>query len=75
MDREQLHHQFVAAAAKAGGLSAYSRIVGVSKQSVAQSIARARPMPVEHVLKVEAALGINRSLLRPDIYPAEPAAS
>lgn len=30
-----------------------------------------RPLPPEHVLKVEAATGISRHELRPDIYPPE----
>ena len=51
----------------AGGASKLSRQLGISKQAVAQWW----EVPPIRVLAVEAASGISRHDLRPDIYPRE----
>jgi DNA-binding transcriptional regulator YdaS (Cro superfamily) len=48
----------------AGSRSALARIVGTSRQAVSQW----KRIPVERVLVIEAATGISRYELRPDIY-------
>jgi DNA-binding transcriptional regulator YdaS (Cro superfamily) len=55
----------------AGGQSALARICGVSQTAVWKWLQSSKRLPAEHVLKVEAATGISRHLLRPDIYPVE----
>ena len=57
----------------AGSQSALARIVGVSQQAVFKWIRRGKQLPPEHVLAVEAATGVSRYDLRPDIYPLEDA--
>lgn len=37
-------------------------------------LAEGRPLAPEHVLTVEAATGVSRHDLRPDIYPRDPVA-
>jgi DNA-binding transcriptional regulator YdaS (Cro superfamily) len=53
------------AKAKAGGLSALARALGVTPPAVAQW----SRIPVRHVLAVERVTGIRREELRPDFYP------
>lgn len=60
-----------AALEKAGSQSELARICGVSQPSVWAWISKAKSLPAEHVLAVEAATGISRHDLRPDIYPRE----
>jgi TorA maturation chaperone TorD len=55
----------------AGGVGALARKIGISQPSVS-NWAR---VPAERVLSVEAATGVSRALLRPDLYAAHPAAS
>lgn len=50
------------------------RLVGVSQAAVWQWLKDEKPLPAEHVLAVEAATGVSRHDLRPDIYPRELAA-
>lgn len=50
---------------KAGGPSALSRLLGIRPQAVSQW----RRIPVERVIEIERATGIDRHELRPDIYP------
>ncbi|MBU1605800.1 MAG: helix-turn-helix domain-containing protein [Alphaproteobacteria bacterium] len=54
-----------------GGQSALGRLVEVSQASVWRWLEKGKPLPAEHVLKVEAATGISRHDLRPDLYPRE----
>ena len=54
-----------------GSQSALARLIGVSQQAVFKWLAKARPLPAEHVLAVEAATGVSKHELRPDIYPDE----
>ena len=51
----------------AGGLTKLAASVGVSKQAVAQW----EEVPPLRVLAVEAASGVSRNELRPDLYPIE----
>lgn len=50
---------------KAGGVAALARILGIRSQAVSQW----DDPPVKRVLAIEAATGIPRHELRPDIYP------
>ena len=54
--------------------SEMARICGVKQPSVWAWVHGQKPLPAEHVLKVEAATGVSRHDLRPDIYPREKAA-
>lgn len=54
-----------------GGQSAMARLIGVTQPTVWAWLDRAKPLPAEHVLKVEEATGISRHDLRPDLYPRE----
>lgn len=58
---------------KAGGQAALARILGVRQSTVSSWLRRGTRLPAEHVLPIEAALGIPRYELRPDIYPPEEA--
>src|SRR3954447_20053947 len=55
----------------AGGVGALARKIGISQPSVS-NWAR---IPAERVLSVEAATGVSRTILRPDLYGNEPAAA
>lgn len=58
----------------AGGLGALAKTIGVSPQAVDKW--RRKGVPAERVLAIEAATGVSRHDLRPDVYPrAEPAAA
>lgn len=57
----------------AGSQSAFGRIVGRNQSTVHDWLSLEKPLPAEHVLTVEAATGISRHDLRPDIYPREAA--
>lgn len=50
--------------------SALARKVGVTHTAIAKWLSAGRP-PAERVLAIEAATGISRHALRPDIYPPE----
>ena len=57
----------------AGSQQALADLLGLKSQGTIQGwLAQGRP-PAERVLAIEAATGINRSELRPDLYPIEPA--
>lgn len=64
----------VASAAKVvGSQTALAKILGCTPQNVQRMCATGR-VPAEHVLKIEAASGVSRHDLRPDLYPeASPA--
>ncbi|WP_309660056.1 MULTISPECIES: YdaS family helix-turn-helix protein [unclassified Sphingomonas] len=66
----RLESVFASAVQKAGSQSAFGRIIGKRQSVVHDWLRRGVPLPAEHVLKVEAATGISRYDLRPDIYPA-----
>lgn len=55
----------------AGGYSKVGRQLGVTKQRIwswANTLGR---VPAEKVMDLEAAIGVPRSLIRPDLYPPE----
>ena len=58
-----------------GSQGKLARICGVSSTAVWKWMQSGKRLPAEHVLKVEAATGVSRHLLRPDIYPLSEAAS
>ncbi|WP_333839176.1 transcriptional regulator [Novosphingobium sp.] len=60
-----------AAIAAAGSQSELARRCGVSTTAVWKWAQSSKRLPAEHVLTVEAATGIPRHVLRPDIYPAD----
>ena len=55
----------------AGGQRATSRICGTSQTAVWKWLQSPKGIPAEYVLRVEAATGVSRHALRPDIYPIE----
>lgn len=56
---------------QAGGPSALARLLSEWGEPVSsQAISQWQQVPAERVLHVERASGIQRHLLRPDIYPA-----
>jgi DNA-binding transcriptional regulator YdaS (Cro superfamily) len=58
----------------AGSQSKFAAAVGTSQQLVSYWLTNRKALPAEFVLPAEAALGISRHDLRPDIYPKEQAA-
>jgi TorA maturation chaperone TorD len=52
----------------AGGIGALARKIGISQPSVSNW----SRVPAERVLSVEAATGVSREILRPDLYAREP---
>jgi DNA-binding transcriptional regulator YdaS (Cro superfamily) len=54
-----------------GSQGALAQIVGVTQQSVSEWCIKNKAIPPRHVLKVEAATGIPKEDLRPDIYPRD----
>lgn len=60
---------------RAGGHSALARICGCTPPNIAQLVDKGSLLPAEYVLKVEAATGVSRHILRPDIYPLDPPAA
>lgn len=62
---------FAEAVRKVGSQSAFARLVGKSQTSVFTLLRDGKPLWAESVLAVEAATGVSKELLRPDIYPPE----
>jgi DNA-binding transcriptional regulator YdaS (Cro superfamily) len=61
---------------KAGGQGKLARICGCTQGAIWQMLNKAEPkLSAEFVLKVEAATGVPRWELRPDIYPPDLPAS
>lgn len=56
---------------KAGSQAELARIAGVSTTAVWKWVQSSKRVPAEFVLKIEAATGVSRHDLRPDIYPRE----
>ena len=68
-----------AAVRAAGSQSAFARVLSTPDNLVRQSTVREwllthQRLPAEYVLRAEAATGVSRHDLRPDIYPREEAA-
>jgi len=59
------------AVALAGGQAALARLVGVRQPHIWNWLHRNGRVPAERVIAVEAATGVPRHELRPDIYPPE----
>lgn len=57
------------AVTRAGSQAALGRICGVTQPAVFKWLTEAKQLPAEQVLKVEAATGVLRHELRPDVYP------
>jgi DNA-binding transcriptional regulator YdaS (Cro superfamily) len=57
----------------AGSQSAFGRLIGKRQSTVNDWLKAGKPLPAEHVLKVERHTGISRHDLRPDLYPRESA--
>lgn len=60
-----------AAVAAAGSQSALARILGVSQRAVWRWVTEGKELPPKHVLAIEAATGVSKHDLRPDIYPRD----
>ena len=60
---------------RAGGQSAFARVVGLSQGYIHTLLRKELPLPADNevVLKAEAATGVSKHDLRPDIYPRDPA--
>lgn len=54
-----------------GSQGRMAKLCRVAQPTVWKWLNRDKPLPAEHVLAVEAATGISRHDLRPDIYPRE----
>ncbi len=59
----------------AGSQSEIARICGITQPAVWKWLQSTKRVPAEYVLRIEAATGVSRYHLRPDIYPVEPEAS
>jgi len=55
----------------AGGQSRLAKICDRTQGAISKLIASGRPLWAESVLNVEAATGVSRHDLRPDIYPRD----
>ncbi|WP_325435142.1 transcriptional regulator [Pseudomonas nitroreducens] len=60
------------AAKRAGSQTALAKSLGCTPQNV-QHMCSTGHVPAKHVLKIEAATGVSRTELRPDLYPASSA--
>ncbi len=60
-----------AAVERAGGQSALARKLGCSQPTVWYWLNKLGHVPAENVVGVEAASGVSRSNLRPDLYRAD----
>jgi len=56
---------------KAGSQAEIARIAGVSTTAVWKWVQSSKRVPAEYVRAIEAATGVSRHDLRPDIYPRE----
>lgn len=56
---------------KIGTQQAFADLLGVSQPRVWRWLNQSKQLPAEYVLDIEAATGVSRHDLRPDIYPRE----
>lgn len=70
-DGDSMTAAFRHAVAAAGGQVSFACLIGRTQGAVSKMLKAERPLPAEHVLKVEEATGISRHDLRPDLYPRE----
>lgn len=76
MGIEHLLDTPLAAAVRAAkSQSAFGRVIGKRQSTVFEWLKGNKALPAEHVLRVEAATGIPRHALRPDIYGPAPDAA
>lgn len=78
MDDSQLRcavEAFANAIRIAGSQTAIAKVCDCTPGAISQLVLRKRPLSARFVLKVEAATGISRHDLRPDIYPVEHAST
>ena len=68
---EDAFRAFEEAVAKAPGQVAFANICRCTQGNISQLMSARSLLPERHVIKVEAATGISRHRLRPDIYPPE----
>jgi DNA-binding transcriptional regulator YdaS (Cro superfamily) len=54
-----------------GSQAEFGRLCGVSQPAVWKWLQSSKRLPAEYCLAVEAATGVSKHLLRPDIYPAD----
>ncbi|WP_366520816.1 YdaS family helix-turn-helix protein [Sphingomonas sp.] len=66
---EQAFEAFKRAVAAASGQTGLANICRCTQGNISQLLANKSLLPERFVLKVEAATGISREELRPDIYP------
>lgn len=69
--QDDLDSPLAKAVRTAGSQVAFGALIGKRQSTVQEWLARNRDLPAEYVLRIEAALGIPRYELRPDIYPPE----
>lgn len=55
-----------------GGQAALARAIGVSPQAVSQWVTKRRPVPPRLAIAIEAATGVSRHDLRPDVFGPAP---
>ena len=67
------NHALLKATKTAGGQSALARKIGRKQQDVWRWLNRLKRVPAENVLAIEAATGVSRHELRPDLYPEDAA--
>jgi DNA-binding transcriptional regulator YdaS (Cro superfamily) len=71
MESKTPHESLIEAVAILGSQAAMSDVCGVTQAAVWKWLNKKKLLPAEHVLKVEAATGVSRHRLRPDLYPDE----
>jgi DNA-binding transcriptional regulator YdaS (Cro superfamily) len=55
----------------AGSQTKFAEATGMTQQLVSYYVKHSKPIPAEFVLAAEAAFGVSRHDLRPDIYPRQ----
>jgi len=56
---------------RVGSQAAFARLIGLKQPSVWAWLRAGKVLPGDYVLKVEAATGVPKEQLRPDLYPPE----
>lgn len=69
--QDELDSPLARACRALGGQSALARLIGKDQSTIHDRLRDNKPVWAEHVLAIEAATGISRHDLRPDIYPLE----